>query len=95
MYIRYVNRCDGTLIVNSLCMQVSHVIRTLKKAKIKVKKYIDQLLAIVLDNDPNMLEGMPRLQQSPSMSPDLLGVASLPEVPISYFIKSNFYLYVQ
>ena len=59
---------------------MSHAIRALEKAKRKVKNYIDQLIAIVLDNDPSMLEGMPRIQQNSGMSPDLLGIASLPEV---------------
>ena len=52
----------------------------LLKGKEKLKGYIDHLLSVALDTDPELLEGLPRVQQSPGMRPDLLRIASLTEV---------------
>ena len=70
----------------SLFHKVCEAIRAMEKSKIRLKGYIDQLLAAVLDRDPNLLEGLPRLQQNTGMRPDLLRVASLPEVVLPNYI---------
>ena len=61
-------------------LKVCEAIRVLEQSKSQLRGYIDQLLALVLDRDPSLLEGLPRIQQNNGMSPDLLRVASLPEV---------------
>ena len=70
----------------------------MEKSKVRLKGYIDQLLAAVLDRDPNLLEGLPRLQQNTGMRPDLLRVASLPEVVLPNYIilyhATVYYIYL-
>ena len=56
--------------------------RTLELTCVKLKAYIDQILAVVLESDPNLLEGMPRIQQSTGMKLELFRMASLQEVYI-------------
>lgn len=63
-------------------IQIREEIRVIWKGKAKFKGYIDHLLGVALDTDPELLEGLPRVQQSPGMSPDLLERASLTEVSI-------------
>ena len=46
----------------------------------KLKAYIDHLLALVLESHSSLLEGMPRIQQSCGIRLELLAAASLPEV---------------
>ena len=55
-------------------------LRTLELTCVKLKAYIDQILAVVLESDPNLLEGMPRIQQSTGMKLELFRMASLQEV---------------
>ena len=43
-------------------------------------EYIDKILAVVLEENPNILEGLPRIQQNMGMRPDIAQIASLPEV---------------
>ncbi|XP_019851543.1 PREDICTED: uncharacterized protein LOC109581664 [Amphimedon queenslandica] len=60
--------------------QIREEISVILKGKEKLKGYIDHLLSVALDTDPELLEGLPRVQQSPGMSPDLLRIASLTEL---------------
>ena len=60
--------------------QVCEVLRLLELDRSRLKAYIDQLLAVVLERSPSLLEGMPRIQQSGGMRLELLTMASLPEV---------------
>ena len=46
----------------------------------RLRSYIDQLLAVVLEQCPGLLEGMPRRQQGQGQSIDLLCGCSLSEV---------------
>lgn len=62
------------------CWQVCDVLRALELTCIKLKSYIDQLLAVVLESNPNLLEAMPRIQQSVGMKLELFQMASLQEV---------------
>lgn len=48
----------------------------------RLKSYIDQLLAVALESNPSMLEGMPRIQQNSGLKIELFNVASLTEVSI-------------
>lgn len=57
-------------------------VRELDRAQAKYKAYIDQLLAVALETNSALLEGMPRLQQSSGLRMDLLRVASRGEVSI-------------
>lgn len=59
-------------------------LRTLELTCVKLKAYIDQILAVVLESDPNLLEGMPRIQQSTGMKLELFRMASLQEVYNNY-----------
>ena len=54
--------------------------RALDRTCVKLKSYIDQLLAVVLENNPSLLEGMPRIQQNTGMKMELFRMASLQEV---------------
>lgn len=47
----------------------------------RLRSYIDQLLAVVLEQSPGLLEGMPRRQQGKGKSFDLLRGSSIAEVP--------------
>ncbi len=65
------------------------MLRTLELDSMRLKAYIDHLLALILDRNTELLEGMPRTQQSAGMGLDLLAMASLPEVrcvlcPVSF-----------
>ena len=60
--------------------QMCEAVRVLDRAQGRYKAYIDQLLAIVLEKCPNLLEGMPRLQQSNGLRVELLKMASKGEV---------------
>lgn len=60
--------------------QVCEVLRLLELDRSRLKAYIDQLLAVVLERSPSLLEGMPRIQQSGGMRLELLTMASLPEL---------------
>ena len=64
----------------SLFLQICDAVRELDRAQTSYKSYIDQLLAVVLETSPTLLEGMPRLQQSNGLRMDLLRVASRGEV---------------
>ena len=44
-----------------------------------MKAYIDELLALVLERNPALLEGLPRIQLR-GTQPELFTAASLPEV---------------
>ena len=55
-------------------------LRALELTCVKLKSYIDQLLAVVLESNPHLLEGMPRIQQSTGMKLELFRMASLQEV---------------
>ena len=59
--------------------QVCDVLRSLERTCVKLKAYIDQLLAVVLESNPNLLEGMPRIQQNVGMKLELFKMASLQE----------------
>ena len=54
--------------------------RLLELDRSRLKAYIDQLLAVVLEKIPSLLEGMPRIQQGGGMRLELLTMATLPEV---------------
>lgn len=73
---------DGAVLLhtNSVPPQVCEVLRLLELDRSRLKAYIDQLLAVVLERSPSLLEGMPRIQQSGGMRLELLTMASLPEV---------------
>ena len=60
--------------------QLCDELRSLELTIMKLKAYIDQLLAIALENNPYLLEGMPRIQQDTGLKLELFGVASLTEV---------------
>lgn len=55
-------------------------VRELDRAQAQYKVYIDQLLAVALETNSSLLEGMPRLQQSAGLRMDLLRMASRGEV---------------
>ena len=57
-------------------------VRELDRAQVSYKAYIDQLLAVVLETNSALLEGMPRLQQSSGLRLDLLRMASRGEVRV-------------
>ena len=63
-----------------LLPQVCDVLRSLERTCVKLKAYIDQLLAVVLESNPILLEGMPRIQQNVGMKLELFKMASLQEV---------------
>ena len=46
----------------------------------RLKAYIDQLLAVVLESSPCLLEGLPRIQQNSGLKMELFSLASLTEV---------------
>jgi hypothetical protein len=56
--------------------QMCEAVRELDRAQARYKAYIDQLLAVVLETNSALLEGMPRLQQSAGLRMDLLRMAS-------------------
>lgn len=56
------------------------MLRALDRTCVKLKSYIDQLLAVVLESNPNLLEGMPRIQQNIGMKIELFRMASMQEV---------------
>ena len=60
--------------------QVCEAVRLLELDRSRLKAYIDQLLAVVLEKIPSLLEGMPRIQQGGGMRLELLTMATLPEV---------------
>ena len=60
--------------------QVCEALRLLELDRSRLKAYIDQLLAVVLEKTPSLLEGMPRIQQGGGMRLELLTMATLPEV---------------
>ena len=61
-------------------LQVCEALRLLELDRSRLKAYIDQLLAVVLEKTPSLLEGMPRIQQGGGMRLELLTMATLPEV---------------
>lgn len=73
-------------------IKVCEAIRVLEQSKGRLRGYIDQLLALVLDRNPSLLEGLPRIQQNMGMSPDLLRLASLPEVEYTGLNFKNIYV---
>ena len=56
------------------------VLRALELSTMRLKRYIDQLLAVLLEQKPSLLEGLPRIQQERGLDLDLFTVASLTEV---------------
>ena len=56
------------------------MLRMLELDSMKLKTYIDQLLALVLERNAGILEGMPRIQQGCGIRMELMAMASLPEV---------------
>ena len=66
-------------------------VRELDSAQARYKTYIDQLLAVVLETNSALLEGMPRLQQSTGLRLDLLRVASRGEVGDDWDTNKVFY----
>ena len=58
-------------------------VRELDRAQANYKAYIDQLLVVVLETNPALLEGMPRLQQGRGLRMDLIRMASRGEVLMS------------
>ncbi|GAB1606323.1 ELKS/Rab6-interacting/CAST family member 1 isoform X1, partial [Argonauta hians] len=52
--------------------QVIRAVRKIEHSKKRLRTLIDQLLAAVLDTDPQLLEGLPRIQQGPSVSVSFL-----------------------
>ena len=56
----------------------------------RLRSYIDQLLAVVLEQSPGLLEGMPRRQQGKGQALDMLRSCSVTEVPfLSPFISMD------
>nr|UVH70854.1 ELKS [Octopus bimaculoides] len=60
--------------------QVIRAVRKIEHSKKRLRTLIDQLLAAVLDTDPQLLEGLPRIQQGPSVSVATLRTLSSEEV---------------
>ncbi|XP_062521749.1 ELKS/Rab6-interacting/CAST family member 1-like isoform X2 [Corticium candelabrum] len=60
--------------------QVLQAIRNMDDNMTRLRSYIDQLLAVVLEQCPGLLEGMPRRQQGQGQSIDLLCGCSLSEM---------------
>lgn len=63
-------------------LQLCEELRSLDLRIGRLKSYIDQLLAVALESNPSMLEGMPRIQQNSGLKIELFNVASLTEVSI-------------
>ena len=61
--------------------QVCEVLRILALDSARMKAYIDELLALVLERNSALLEGLPRIQLR-GTRPELLTAASLPEVGV-------------
>ncbi|CAE1176229.1 ERC1 [Acanthosepion pharaonis] len=60
--------------------QVIRAVRKIEHSKKRLRTLIDQLLAAVLDTDPQLLEGLPRIQQGPSVSVATLRTLSSEEI---------------
>jgi hypothetical protein len=60
--------------------QLCDELRSLDVVIVRLKSYIDQLLAVALESNPSLLEGMPRIQQNSGLKIELFRVASIPEV---------------
>lgn len=60
--------------------QMCGVLRALDTDSQRLREYIDQLLAKVLERNPGILEGMPRSQLTRGLQPDMLRGANIPEV---------------
>lgn len=61
-------------------LQVCGVLRALDTDSQRLRDYIDQLLAKVLERNPGILEGMPRSQLTRGLQLDMLRGAAIPEV---------------
>ena len=60
--------------------QVNQVLYKMESGLSELKSHIDQLLVVVLNRDPELLQGMPRVQQDRCMRPELRKLASIHEV---------------
>ena len=61
-------------------VQLCDELRALDLTTVRLKAYIDQLLAVVLESSPCLLEGLPRIQQNSGLKMELFSLASLTEV---------------
>lgn len=68
------------MVYDSIYPQLCDELRSLDLTIVKLKSYIDQLLAVALESNPCLLEGMPRIQQNSGLKIELFSVASLTEV---------------
>ena len=67
--------------------QMCEAVRELDRTQAHYKVYIDQLLAVVLETNSALLEGMPRLQQSTGLRMELLRMASRGEVRVHLYSR--------
>ena len=79
-------RCYTCTLITHHCLsnvppsQVCDVLRALERSTERLKAHIDQLFAVLLEQDPSLMEGLPRIQQGSGLDMDLLSVASMTEV---------------
>lgn len=67
--------------------QVIRAIRKVEHSKKRLRTLIDQLLAVCLDTDPSLMEGLPRMQLTAAVKHGTLRALTFEQVHFSYILS--------